>query len=403
MQRDAHLVGDDAGEGGLAEPRRAGEQQVVDRLLAPAGRLEDDRRGAPSARPGRRSRRAGGAAPRDRCRSALGDRLRRAGRRRWLAGRAALLVMHRSPRPPTPGAGAPASAARTHRRRRAGRAARPGSRRARSRGRRAPRARRAGRGRHAPVGPASPGALRLVELGHVERALQLDEQALARSSCPHRARGTARRGRRRPRTWRSASGACTERMASASAGPTPWAPSSASKQIALVAACGTRRASGRPRGRGGGRGRRPRRPSSPMPTDADRRQLHPVARRRPPRRAPRRRWSGRAACPAASRSSGHPAGRRRPGTERVIGAIGQVAEGQRGGVGRVGRLGAAPRSPSRVCTMIWTCSFPARAVAGRRPASPGWACTARPRRRRDDGLGHGDARWPGRPTWRCAR
>ncbi len=38
----AHLGGDDAGERGLAEPGRAGEQQVVGGLAAPAGRLEDD-------------------------------------------------------------------------------------------------------------------------------------------------------------------------------------------------------------------------------------------------------------------------------------------------------------------------------------------------------------------------
>ena len=39
---DAHLGGDDAGQRGLAEPGWAGEQQVVDGLAAPAGRLEDD-------------------------------------------------------------------------------------------------------------------------------------------------------------------------------------------------------------------------------------------------------------------------------------------------------------------------------------------------------------------------
>ena len=40
---DAHLGGDDAGQGGLAQTGRTGEQQVVDGLAAPAGRLEDDR------------------------------------------------------------------------------------------------------------------------------------------------------------------------------------------------------------------------------------------------------------------------------------------------------------------------------------------------------------------------
>ena len=42
VQRDAHLGGGDAGERRLAETRRAGEQQVVDRLAATASRLDDD-------------------------------------------------------------------------------------------------------------------------------------------------------------------------------------------------------------------------------------------------------------------------------------------------------------------------------------------------------------------------
>ena len=42
VQRHAHLRGDDAGERRLAEPGRSGEQQVVDGLPTPAGRLEDD-------------------------------------------------------------------------------------------------------------------------------------------------------------------------------------------------------------------------------------------------------------------------------------------------------------------------------------------------------------------------
>ena len=42
MDGHAHLGGDDAGQRGLAQARRAGEQQVVDGLGAPAGRLEDD-------------------------------------------------------------------------------------------------------------------------------------------------------------------------------------------------------------------------------------------------------------------------------------------------------------------------------------------------------------------------
>ena len=42
MQGDTELGCDDAGERGLAQPRRAGEQQMVDSLLPPTGSLEDD-------------------------------------------------------------------------------------------------------------------------------------------------------------------------------------------------------------------------------------------------------------------------------------------------------------------------------------------------------------------------
>ena len=42
VQGDAHLGGGDAGQRRLAEPGRPGEQQVVDGLAAPAGRLDDD-------------------------------------------------------------------------------------------------------------------------------------------------------------------------------------------------------------------------------------------------------------------------------------------------------------------------------------------------------------------------
>ena len=43
VQVHAHLGGDDAGQRGLAEPGRAGEQQVVDGLAAPPRGLEHDR------------------------------------------------------------------------------------------------------------------------------------------------------------------------------------------------------------------------------------------------------------------------------------------------------------------------------------------------------------------------
>ena len=39
---DAHLIGDDAREGRLAEARRAVEQHMVKRLIAPSGRLDID-------------------------------------------------------------------------------------------------------------------------------------------------------------------------------------------------------------------------------------------------------------------------------------------------------------------------------------------------------------------------
>ena len=42
-ERHLHLGGDDVGERGLAEPRRAGEQDVVERLAAPPRRLDEDR------------------------------------------------------------------------------------------------------------------------------------------------------------------------------------------------------------------------------------------------------------------------------------------------------------------------------------------------------------------------
>ena len=41
--RHPELGGDDVGERGLAEAGRAGEQHVVERLAAPAGRLDEDR------------------------------------------------------------------------------------------------------------------------------------------------------------------------------------------------------------------------------------------------------------------------------------------------------------------------------------------------------------------------
>ena len=42
VQPGPHLDGHDGGQGGLAQTRRTGEQQVVDGLASPAGRLQDD-------------------------------------------------------------------------------------------------------------------------------------------------------------------------------------------------------------------------------------------------------------------------------------------------------------------------------------------------------------------------
>ena len=57
-QVHAHLARDDVRERGLAEPRRAEEQHVVERLLALARRLDEDRRAARGSSPARRTRRA---------------------------------------------------------------------------------------------------------------------------------------------------------------------------------------------------------------------------------------------------------------------------------------------------------------------------------------------------------
>ena len=56
-----HLGGDDAGQRGLAEPGRPGEQQVVGGLAPPAGGLEDHRQVLLQLGAGRRTRRGGAA------------------------------------------------------------------------------------------------------------------------------------------------------------------------------------------------------------------------------------------------------------------------------------------------------------------------------------------------------
>ena len=157
------------------------------------------------------------------------------------------------------------------RRRRASSAVAPRISSASSRARPAPRARRcartAGRWRR-PRRRSMRGASRhrrRGSIGHVEARLELDQQAGRRLLADARAPGTGRRRRRRPGCATSAAGACTDRMASASDGPTPWAPSSASKVTRSSRRARSRRASRRPRARGGAPTRTPRRRRRPAP------------------------------------------------------------------------------------------------------------------------------------------
>ena len=207
VQVHAHLGGDDAGERGLAEPGRA-------------------RRAAGGRRPGRARRAASRMIAR--CSLSSAWPTNSSSRRGPQPG----LVGAPRRRRPAPGRGtrharrAPSSRqarrAADRRRvavRRAARAAPRGSRRARSRGRPAPRA-------TSPTGapPCRPPADDGSSIGSVEPVASARPAGARRSSCRRRARASARRGRRRRRCRRSAAGAWVPRMASASAGPTPWAP-----------------------------------------------------------------------------------------------------------------------------------------------------------------------------------
>ena len=59
---DPHLARDDLRQGGLAEPRRAGKQHMVERLAAGLGRLDEDAADCRAAGAGRRTRRGSAAA-----------------------------------------------------------------------------------------------------------------------------------------------------------------------------------------------------------------------------------------------------------------------------------------------------------------------------------------------------
>ncbi|MNJ38956.1 hypothetical protein D3C81_1189510 [compost metagenome] len=43
FDRHAHFLSDDIGQGGLAQPRRAEDQRVIQRFTAPAGGLDEQR------------------------------------------------------------------------------------------------------------------------------------------------------------------------------------------------------------------------------------------------------------------------------------------------------------------------------------------------------------------------
>ena len=183
VQVHAHLGGDDAGQRRLAEPRRAGEQQVVGGLPAPAGRLDARCRGAPSARAGRRTRRGGGAQP------GLDDVL-------GIVGDAGIeeLLTHGGP---------PAAAAR----RGAAWARPPPGQLAQHVADLLGAVAEAGQ-RLADVadgGAAAPDRRPGSSTGQREPVLELDRAAARRSSCRHPARASARRCRRRRRCRRARS------------------------------------------------------------------------------------------------------------------------------------------------------------------------------------------------------
>ena len=223
VQADVHLGGDDAGEGGLAQAGRSGEEQVVGGLAAAAGRLEDDREVLLELGLADEVVEPAGPEP------DLGGRLRprrpgsaRAARRAWRTasapgrGELAQRLLEQDTAVVAVGQladglgdllGAVAEARR--------------ARRARRRGR--PVARRA------PL-PLADGRRPARRRGRSSRDLSSTSRRAAvflpTPGTRHRAATSSSAS-----TRRSASGWCTERMASASAGPTPWAPISASKQV----------------------------------------------------------------------------------------------------------------------------------------------------------------------------
>ncbi len=199
VQVHSHLGGDDAGERGLAEPGRPGEQQVVDRLAAVAGGLEHDREVllelALADELGEGTRPQPGV---DDLLDVVAD------------ARVEELVTHDRP----PAASARRAAASARRRRTAARATPRGSRRSRSRGRPAPRARRRPPTRRSSSPPASStGTERRLLSSTSSRSAVLRPTPGTRVSDATSAPATMST---------SAVGGCVARIAIASAGPTPW-------------------------------------------------------------------------------------------------------------------------------------------------------------------------------------
>ena len=340
----AHLGGDDAGQRRLAQAGRPGEQQVVGGLAPPPGGLEDDREVLLQL--GLADELGQAAGPQA---DLVGDLV--------LGGRGSgveQLLAHRPPRPAPGdgrGAGGPrlssgagvAVVGQVHQTPR-------GSPRGRSRARPAPRARRPGRGSArrgvgAPVAPAHARA-RAPRGGTSARSA-----AGPRSSCRRRARGTGADVVVRAAPAAATPGRAPTGSPGPGPGPTPWAPSSASKHtrssrvakpysvcgvLAHVVVVWTNTSS--PTSPSGDRGGRRDRDPVADPADLDEHLAGAC---------------GRAACPAATRSSAAPPARR----SRSRGRVGEVAERQGHGVGGVDRPQRAGRCPSSVCTMRSTSSL----------------------------------------------
>ena len=362
-------------ERGLAEPGRTGEQQVVGGLAPAAGGLEDDRQvllefGLADELVERARPQAGLVAISSRV-DALG---------------AEQLVAHDRGSPAT--ASGLSASPQQHRRRRPRRAGRGSAsrdlvgavaetRRARRGHRRAPSdrwpcARR--RHRRRPGRPSIGRSSRDFSSTSRRAAVFLPTPGTRHSAATSSSASTRR----------SASGWCTDRIARASAGPTPWAPSNASNESrsSRVAKPYSVAASSRTwwwiqtntsrRGRRAGRGDR-RRPCTRYPTPPTSTSTSPVDR--PVEQRPR---NDPIIASPPRMPGGDPAG---------ASGLGEVAQRERRGVGGVGRL-RRRGEPSSVCTIRWTWSLSAAPSPGDRQLhlvrrvlgdlTPG-----------GDGLGHG--------------